>query len=122
MIVTTNLELLYQGYRGYGATGFLERKGDKRSQVQLIKPNTEVEILRDDYHSTVFRENPKQLLVYIKPLHESDWLGGISVLIEHLIPLRIKDKTLDQSQIKLNQNESKQANHKPSGYQLKTGQ
>ena len=116
LMETPNLELLYQGYRGYGATGFLERKGDKRSQVQLIKPNTEVEILRDDYHSTVFRENPKQLLVYIKPLHESDWLGGISVLIEHLIPLRIKDTTLDQSQIKLNQNESKQTNHKPSLY------
>ena len=38
------------------------------------------------------RENPNQLLVYIKPLHSIDWLNGIAVLVEHLIPIRIKDK------------------------------
>ena len=108
--------MLYNGYRGYGATGFVERKGVKRSLVQLIKPNTEVQILRNDYHSTAFRENPKQLLVYIKPLHNSDWLNGIAVLIDHLVPLRIKDTTMNQLEIKPNQSEEEQSNHKPSLY------
>jgi hypothetical protein len=102
---TPNLELLYQGYRGFGVSGFVEIKGEKPTQVQLIKPNTEVEILRDDYHSTAFRDNPKQLLVYIKPLHNSDWLNGIAVLIDHLIPLRFKDTTMNQLEIKPNQSE-----------------
>ena len=116
LMETPNLELLYQGYRGYGATGFVDRKGEKRSQVQLIKPNTEVEILIDDYHSTAFKDNPKQLLVYIKPLHNSDWLNGIAVLINHLAPLRIQDTTINQLEIKPHQSQEKQINHKPSLY------
>ena len=87
------LELVYQGYRGNGANGLIQRKGQKQSLLHSIAPNTEVEILRSDYHSSSFRENPKQLLVYIKPLHHAeDWLGGIAVLVEHLIPIRIRDK------------------------------
>ncbi len=88
------LELVYQGYRGNGANGLIQRKGQKQSLLHSIAPNTEVEILRSDYHSSSFRENPKQLLVYIKPLQNADdWLGGIAVLVEHLIPIRIRDKT-----------------------------
>ena len=46
-----------------------------------------------DYHSSYFRENPQQLLVYIKPLQNAeDWLDGIAVLIEHLIPVRIRER------------------------------
>ena len=116
LMETPNLELLYQGYRGYGATGFVERKGEKRSQVELIKPNSEVQILRNDYHSTALRENPKQLLLYIKPLENLEWLNGIAVLIEQLIPIRIKDITLDRMENKDNQSEEKQINHKPSLY------
>ncbi|MDJ0746727.1 MAG: hypothetical protein QNJ32_25675, partial [Xenococcaceae cyanobacterium MO_167.B27] len=45
------------------------------------------------YHSSYFREDAKQLLVYIKPIHNADdWKGGIVVLVEHLIPIRIRDK------------------------------
>ena len=87
------LELLYQGYRGRGTGGFVQRKGEPKSLVQSISPNTEVKIQRWDYHSTYFRENSQQLLVYIKPLQNAeDWLDGIAVLIEHLIPIRIRDK------------------------------
>ncbi len=92
------LELVYQGYRGNGANGLIQRKGQKQSLLHSIAPNTEVEILRKDYHSSSFRENPKQLLVYIKPLHNADdWLKGIAVLVEHLIPIRIRDKSLQST-------------------------
>ena len=93
LIRIPRLELVYQGYEGRGTAGLVQRKGEKQSQVQSIPPNTEVEILRKDYHSSSIRENPNQLLVYIKPLQNSqDWLNGIAVLIEHLIPIRIRDK------------------------------
>lgn len=93
LMETPRLELLYQGYRGYGATGLIHRKGQQQDKVQLILPNTEVEILREDYHSFCYRENPQQLLVYIKPLENAqDWLNGIAVLIDHLVPLRIRDR------------------------------
>ncbi|MDJ0592623.1 MAG: hypothetical protein QNJ72_21970 [Pleurocapsa sp. MO_226.B13] len=87
------LELVYQGYEGRGTGGLVQRKGEKHSQLQSIPPNTEVVILRKDYHSSSIRENPNQLLVYIKPLQNSqDWLNGIAVLIEHLIPIRSGEK------------------------------
>ena len=92
IMISPRLEFLYQGYRGFGTSGFVRRKGDKQSLVQSIPPNTEVEILRKDRHSSYFRENPKQLLVYIKPLYNADdWQQGIAVLIDHLIPIRIRD-------------------------------
>lgn len=81
------LELLYTGFGGRGTGGLVQRKGESQSQLQSILPNTEVEILRKDRHSSSFRENPNQLLVYIKPLQNSEeWLGGIAVPIEHLLP------------------------------------
>ena len=87
------LELVYQGYEGRGTGGLVQRKGEKHSQLQSIPPNTEVVILRKDYHSSSIRENPNQLLVYIKPLQNSqDWSNGIAVLIEHLVPIRIRNK------------------------------
>ena len=37
--------------------------------------------------------------VYIKPLENAeDWLNGISVLVEHLIPVRIGDRVFHDSQ------------------------
>ena len=113
------LELLYQGYRGRGTGGLVQRKGEKQFLVQSIPPNTEVEILRKDYHSSSMRENPNQLLVYIKPLHSIDWLNGIAVLIEHLIPIRISDKISKQNRItknKVNSRESNEMNDKSSLY------
>ena len=111
------LELVYQGYEGRGTGGLVQRKGEKQSQVQSIPPNTEVEILRKDYHSSSLRENPNQLLVYIKPLHSIDWLNGIAVLIEHLVPIRIGDKVSKSDRItksKANSRESNEMNDKPS--------
>ncbi|MGB5637327.1 MAG: hypothetical protein WBM44_21665 [Waterburya sp.] len=113
------LELLYQGYRGRGTGGLVQRKGEKQSQVQSILPNTEVIILRSDYHSSSMRENPNQLLVYIKPLHSQDWLNGIAVLVEHLIPIRIKDKISKSNKTnenKANSRESNEMNDKSSLY------
>ena len=92
---TPGLELLYQGYRGNGISGLVELSNSKNSLVRAISPNTEVEILSDDYHSTYFRDQPKQILVYIKPVkNDEDWLGGIAVLMEQLLPLRIIDFNL----------------------------
>ena len=113
---TQGLELLYQGYEGRGTGGLVQRKGEKQPQVQSIPPNTEVEILRKDYHSSSMRENPNQLLVYIKPLHSIDWKNGIAVLIEHLIPIRVRDKISKSNKIKENSREEKITNDKSSLY------
>ncbi len=110
------LELLYQGYEGRGTGGLVQRKGEKQSQVQSIPPNTEVEIFRKDYHSSSMRKNPNQLLVYIKPLHSIDWKNGIAVLIEHLIPIRVRDKISKSNKTKENSGEEKLTNDKSSLY------
>ena len=111
------LEFLYQGYRGRGSGGLVQRKGEKQSQLQSIPPNTEVVILRKDYHSSSMRENPNQLLVYIKPLQNSqDWKNGIAVLIEYLIPIRVRDKISKLNKTKENSREEKITNNKPSLY------
>lgn len=90
---TPRLELSYQGYREYAARGLITRQGQQQAKVELIPIHTEVEVLREDYHSFCYRDNPKQLLVYIKPLENAeDWLNGISVLVENLVPLRIRDQ------------------------------
>lgn len=99
------LELLYEGYRGKCTGGLVQHKGQKQSQLQSISLNTQVEILRKDYHSSSFRENPDQLLVYIRPIQNSqDWKNGIAVPIEQLIPIRIKDQT-KKNQTKENRRE-----------------
>lgn len=93
LMFTPRLELSYQGYRGYAARGLVTRKQKEQAKVELIPLNSEVEVIRGDYHSFCYRDNPKQLLVYIKPLQNSnDWLNGIAVLIEDLVPIRIRDK------------------------------
>ena len=118
---TPGLELLYQGYRGRGTAGLVQRQEESKSLVQSIPPNTEVKIQRLDYHSSYFRENPQQLLVYIKPLQNAeDWLDGIAVLIEHLIPIRLRDieSRLDDktTENKGNTRESNSINDKSSLY------
>lgn len=117
LMMTPRLELKYLGYQGRGTGGFVERKGKKQFLVQSIKPNTEVEILRKDYHSCCYRDNQSQLLVYIKPLENAeDWLNGIAVLIEHLIPIRVRDKISKSNKIKENSREEKITNDKSSLY------
>ena len=110
------LELLYQGYQGRGTAGLVQREGEKQSQLKSISSNTEVVILRKDYHSSSMRENPHQLLVYIKPLHSIDWKNGIAVLIEHLIPIRVRDKISKSNKTKENSREEKITNDKSSLY------
>ena len=110
------LELIYQGYRGRSSGGLVQRKGEKQPQVRSIPSNTEVEILRKDYHSSSMRENPNQLLVYIKPLHSQDWNNGIAVLVEHLIPIGVRDKISKLNKIKENRREEKITNDKSGLY------
>ena len=96
LMLTPGLELLYQGYRGNGVSGLVELQGSKNSLLRAISSNTEVEILSEDYHSSYFKDCPKQILVYIKPVKNAqDWLGGIAVLIDQLLPLRIRDLNLN---------------------------
>lgn len=90
LIYTPGLELLYLGFNGRGANGFVEFEDKKRAVFQVILPNSEVEIFQEYLHSSYFRENPTQMLVYIKPIKNSqNWCNGIAVLIEHLFPIRI---------------------------------
>ena len=96
------LELIYLGFNGRGTTGLVQRKGEKQPLVRAISPNTEVVILRSNYHSNSMRENPNQLLVYIKPKYAIDWLDGIAVLIELLEPKAIADKIPKFNKIKKN--------------------
>ena len=92
LMLTPGLELLYQGYLGHGISGLVELSNSKNSLLRSISPNTEVEVLSSDYHSTYFRDKPNQILVYIKPVRNAqDWLGGIVVSMEQLLPLRIRD-------------------------------
>ena len=110
------LELLYLGFNGRGVSGLVQRKGEKQPLVRGISPNTEVVVLRSDYHSSSLRDNPKQLLVYIKPINAINWMDGIAVLIEHLIPIRVRDKISKSNKIKENSREEKITNDKSSLY------
>ena len=104
LMSTPNLVLSYQGYRGYAASGFVSKKGVKERKVELIRLNSEVEVRREDFHSFCYRDNPKQLLVYIIPAdNPENWLNGIFVLVDHLIPLRLKEKTSKNQQQSNNQ-------------------
>ncbi len=103
------LELIYQSNLENCLGGLVQRKGQKQSLFESISPNTEVEILRKDYHSSSFRENPSQLLVYVKPIDNAlDWLDGIPVLIDCLMPIRIRDKiSKDKKTREINKNKDK---------------
>jgi hypothetical protein len=90
---TPGLVLLYFGFHGRGANGLVEIEGKTQSAFEVILPDSEVEIYQEYPHSSYFRENPKQMLVYIKPIQNAqNWCDGIAVLIEHLLPIRIKSK------------------------------
>ncbi len=103
------LELIYQSNLENCLGGLVQRKGQKQSLFESISPNTEVEILRKDYHSSSFRENSSQLLVYVKPIDNAlDWLDGIPVLIDCLMPIRIRDKiSKDKKTREINKNKEK---------------
>ena len=103
------LELIYQSNQDNSSNGLVECKGKKGSLLKSISSNTEVEILRKDYHSSSFRDNPPQLLVYVKPIENAlDWLNGIPVLIDSLFPIRIKDKiSKDKKTREINKNQDK---------------
>ena len=88
---TPGLELLYLGFNGRGTNGLVKMKARTRSTFQAILPHSEVEIYQEDPHSSYFRENPRQMLVYIKPIQNiHDWCNGIAVPIEHIVPVRMK--------------------------------
>lgn len=92
---TPGLELLYLGYNGRGTNGLVEIQDHKKPIFQTILPNSEVEIYQEYPHSSYFREQASQLLIYIKPIQNAQhWCHGIAVLIEHLIPVRINKETL----------------------------
>ena len=117
---TPGLELLYFGFNGRGVNGLVEIEGQKQSTCQTILPHSEVEIYQEYPHSSYFRDLPTQMLVYIKPIQNGqNWLNGIAVLIEHLLPVRIKpeistrDNTTEHTEKSSKKN---QTNDKPSLY------
>ena len=90
---TPGLELLYLGFNGRGTNGLVEIQDRTRSVFKVILPYSEVKIYQEYPHSSYFRENPTQMLVYIKPVQNTqDWCHGIAVLIEHLIPIQINQE------------------------------
>ena len=92
VLETVGVTYLYTGYRGYGASGIVEYKGEKESKVQSILPGTNVEVLYNLHHSTVLKEYSKQRLIYIKPFEtKQEWIDGIAVPVGQLVPLMIED-------------------------------
>ena len=95
---TPGLELLYLGFNGRGANGLVEIEDRQQSVFQVILPNSEVEIYQEYPHSSYFRENPTQMLVYIKPIQNAqNWCNGIAVLSEHLLPVRMNQEIISHS-------------------------
>lgn len=117
---TPGLVLRYLGFNGRGANGLVEIEGKTQSAFEVILPDSEVEIYQEYPHSSYFRENPKQILVYIKPIQNAqNWCNGIAVLIECLLPVRIKQEISKGDIIEENaENISKgnETNDKPSLY------
>lgn len=88
-----DLVFVFNGYKGRGISGLVEKKGVEETKLESIPLNTEVQIIRYQLHSSYFRDYPNQILVYIKPLINSDdWKGGIAVPLELLSFLRIENK------------------------------
>jgi hypothetical protein len=91
VINTPGVIFRYQGYRGNPVTGLVECEGEARSRLQVIWSGTEVEVMPDQIHGSLYRDNPNQLLVYITPLLAADdWLEGIAVPVGQLIPVRFR--------------------------------
>ena len=98
---TPGLMLLYLGFNGNGAYGMVEIKDNTQSAFQVIEPNSEVEMFQECRHSSYFRENPSQMLVYVKPIENAhNWCNGIAVLIEHLAPVRITPEVFTENSSK----------------------
>ena len=90
LMQTPDLVIEYQGFQGKSRGGLVEVKGQKQPVFQTISTNSEIKILTKNLHSSYFRENPQQILVYVKPLHHAEnWRSGIAVLLENLFPVRI---------------------------------
>lgn len=103
IIKKRNLVLFFQAHVGKSLGGLVKRKGNKQSKVESIPTNSEVIVQKNQLHSSYFRDDPKQILIYIKPLRDAgDWQGGIPVPLELLSPLRIEN---------LKKNKKKNLNH-----------
>ncbi|MGB5714318.1 MAG: hypothetical protein WBM44_25830 [Waterburya sp.] len=117
---TPGLELLYLGFNGRGAGGLVEIENQKEPVFKNILPKSVVETYQEYPHSSYFRENPTQMLVYIKPIQNAhSWCNGIAVLIEHLIPVRINEEIFTQdisTENTKNSSEIDQTNDKPRLY------
>lgn len=117
---TPGVELLYLGFNGRGANGLVEIEGEKPSLFQVILPNSQVEIFQKSLHSSYFRENPQQILVYIKPINKAQkWCNGIPVPIEQLVPVRLSleiSRTALNTENAENNSKAKKLDDKPSLY------
>jgi hypothetical protein len=90
LMQTPELVIEYQGFQGNGTSGLVEIEKHKQPVLQTISTNSKVKIISDSFHSSYFRENPQQILVYVKPLYSAEkWLSGIAVLLENLFPVQI---------------------------------
>ena len=95
---TRNLVFIYQGFKGKSASGLVEKKKAKLRSFESIPINSFVTIQTNQLHSTYFRDDSDQILVYIKPLTLSDdWLSGIAVPLKSLSPYRYNNKILNQA-------------------------
>ena len=82
-----DLVFTFSGYQGKSASGLVSRKGKKSNQLESITPESLVTIQTNQLHSSHYRESPRQILVYVKPLiNADDWTNGIAVPLELLHP------------------------------------
>ena len=93
VIKKRDLVFIFNGYKFNGTSGFVEKKGINQTKLESILLGTQVKILRNQFHSSYLRDNPNQILVYIRPvLNSDDWKGGIAVPLEQLSLLCIENK------------------------------
>ena len=90
-----NLVFSFSGYQGKPFSGLVQLESGKSiTKLKSIFHNSEVMIQTNLLHSSYFRDEPEQILVYVRPVkNEEDWLGAIAVPLELLSPCRYHNQT-----------------------------
>ena len=70
--------------------GLVSKAGQLKAKVEIIPEASEVEVLRNEFHSWCYRDKPELIFVYVRPVNNPErWQNGIAVKLEHLTPARL---------------------------------
>ena len=73
--------------------GLVSKVGQPKAKVEIIPEASEVEVLRNEFHSWCYRDKPELVFVYVRPVNNPErWQNGIAVKLEHLTPARLKQR------------------------------